>query len=57
MFLNIHESDLQDVHESDFQEGLGIDGRTELEWIFKIQVLMRGIVLIRHRTGIIGDPL
>ena len=35
----------------------GVDGRTILEWTLKRQVSMRGIGLIRHRIGIIGEPL
>ena len=33
--------------------GLGVDGRTILEWTLK----MRGIGLIRLRIEIIGEPL
>ena len=37
--------------------GLGIDGRTILEWILKKSVSIRGIGLIWLRIGIIGEPL
>ena len=37
--------------------GLGVDGRTILEWILKKWVSLRGTGLIRLRIGIIGEPL
>ena len=41
----------------DLWEGLGVDGRTILEWTLKRLVSMRVIGLIRLRIGIIGEPL
>jgi hypothetical protein len=38
-------------------EGLGVDGRTILEWILKKYISMRGTVLIRLRIRIFGEPL
>jgi hypothetical protein len=43
--------------ERDLWGGLGVDGRTILEWTLKRWVSMRGIGLIRLRIGIIGEPL
>ena len=37
--------------------GLGVDGRTILEWTLKRSVSMRVIGLIQLRIGIIGEPL
>ena len=37
--------------------GLGVDGRTILEWILKKYVPKRGIGSILLNTGIIGEPL
>ena len=37
--------------------GLGVDGRTILEWTLKREVSVRVIGLIRLRIGIIGEPL
>ena len=45
------------LHERDLWGGLGVDGRTILEWTLKRYVSMRGIGLIRLRIGIIGEPL
>ena len=41
----------------DLQEGLGVDGRTILEWILKKWVSIRGIGLIRLRIKVIGEHL
>ena len=41
----------------DLQEGLGVEGRTILEWILKKWVSIREIWLIQLRIGITGDPL
>ena len=41
----------------DLWGGLGIDGRTILEWTLKRAVSMRGIGLIRLRIRIIGEPM
>ena len=38
-------------------EGLGVDGRTILEWTLKKQESIRRIALIGLRIGIIGEPL
>ena len=38
-------------------EGLGVDGRTILEFILKKQVSTREIGFIRFRIGIFGEPL
>ena len=43
--------------ETDLQGGLGVDGRTILQWTLKRYVSVRGIGLIRLRIGIIGEPL
>ena len=40
----------------DLYEGLGVDGRTILEWILMKWVSMRGIGLVHLRIGIIGEP-
>jgi hypothetical protein len=45
------------LQERDLLEGLGVDGRTILEWILKKYVSIRGTGLIRLRIGIIGEPL
>ena len=37
--------------------GVGVGGRTVLEWTLKKSVSIRGIGLIRLRIGIIGEPL
>ena len=37
--------------------GLGVDGRTILEWTLKGFLSTRVIGLIRLRIGIIGEPL
>ena len=38
------------------KEGLGVGGRTILEWTLKKWESIRGIGLIRLRIGIIGEP-
>ena len=45
------------LQERDIWGGLGIDGRTILEWTLKRKVSMRVIGLIGLRLGIIGEPL
>ena len=45
------------LQERDLWGGLGVDGRTILEWTLKRSVSIRVIVLIRLRIGIIGEPL
>ena len=45
------------LQERDFWGGLGVDGKTVLEWTLKRQVSMRVIGLIQLRIGIIGEPL
>ena len=44
------------VQKRDLQEGLGLDGRIILEYIFEKQVLIQVIGLIRLNLGIIGEP-
>ena len=43
--------------EKDLWGGLGVDGRTILDWILKQLVSIRGIYLIRLRLWNIGQPL
>ena len=43
------------LQERDLWGGLGVDGRTILEWTFRVS--LRVIGLIPLRIGIIGEPL
>ena len=45
------------LQERELWGGLGVDGRTILEWTLKRSVSIRGIGLIRLRIGIIEEPL
>jgi hypothetical protein len=45
------------LQERDLLGGLGVDGRTILEWTLIRWISMRGIGLIRLRIGIIGERL
>ena len=52
MLSKFYQVDLQERY---LNGGLGVDGRTILEWTFKRWVSMRVIGLVRLTIGIIGE--
>ena len=44
------------LQERDLKGGLGVDGRSILEWILKKYVSIQGIGLIRLRIGLLENP-
>jgi hypothetical protein len=55
--MNAFKTLADNLQERDLQEGLGVNGRTILQWILNKELLTRGIGFIWLRIGIIGEPL
>ena len=54
--MNAFKTLADNLQERDLQEGLGVNGRTILQWILNKELLTRGIGFIWLRIGIIGEP-